>query len=125
MRKVIEMPSPEDRERVLQLAQIGATEETIAAELQIPLQRLKKQFRRELKQGEAKGKHRILENLYEAAAPGSNNTAATFWVKSRCGWRDTGVPPVAPQMIKRVLKFVLHRDSKPEQRPPKPGIPHE
>ncbi len=122
MGKFFELPSPENRDRVLQLARFGAAEETIAAELQIPLKRLRKQFRRELQQGEAEGKHRILENVYYSAA-GSNNAATTFWIKSRCGWRDTGVPPVPPQIVKPVLKIVLHRDPAPKPKPHEPGIP--
>jgi len=122
MENRLEMPSPEDRERVSQLARIGASEETIAAELLISRTRLKKYFRRELKQGEAKGKHTILENLYEAAASGSSNAATTFWVKSKCGWRDTGVPPMPPQIIKSVLQIVRRPDPPAEQRSPEPGI---
>jgi hypothetical protein len=109
MEKLFEIPSPEDRERVSQLARIGATEETIAAELRLPVKRLKKQFRRELQQGDAKGKHEILANLYEAAASGSNNAATTFWVKSKCGWRDTGASAEAVQIIKAVLEITPSR----------------
>jgi hypothetical protein len=122
MGKLLEMPSPEDRERVSQLARIGASEETIAAELQIPRKRLKKQFRRELKQGEARGKHQILENFYEAAASGSNNAATTFWVKSRCGWRDTGAPAEPPQIIKPILRILAGPGAAAERRPHEPGI---
>jgi hypothetical protein len=42
---------------------MGASDESVAAELRIPLKRLKKQFRRALEQGHAQGKHEILETL--------------------------------------------------------------
>src|SRR5581483_7336953 len=105
MGQLLEMPSLRDKERVAQLARVGASEESIAAELQIPVKRLKKRFRRELEQGHAQGKHQVLENLYQAATSGSNNTVTTFWVKSRCGWRDTGASTESTQMINAVLQI--------------------
>jgi hypothetical protein len=106
MGQLLEMPSLRDKERVAQLARVGATEESIAAELQIPVKRLKKRFRRELEQGQAQGKHQILENLYEAARSGSNNTVTTFWVKARCGWRDTGTSVETTQIVRPVLRLI-------------------
>lgn len=78
------------KHRVAQLAAFGATEEDIAADLQIPLKRLQKRFRVELERGSASGKHEVLGKLFESARSGSNISATALWVKARCGWRDTG-----------------------------------
>ena len=93
------------KHRVEQLAQFGATPEGIAAELQIPVGRVRKRFRRELERGEAMGKHTVLQKLFENAASGNNMPATSLWVKSRCGWRDTGASPQSQTVIHSVLKI--------------------
>lgn len=97
MGKILFMPAVEDRDRVRKLAGIGASEEDIAAQLQIPLKRLQKRFRRELAEGAALGKTEALEKLHAMATSGSNTSATIFFVKARCGWRDTGAAPAEPQ----------------------------
>jgi hypothetical protein len=95
----------QQRQRVEQLAQFGATPEDIAAELQIPVKRVQKRFRRELERGHAIGKHTVLEKLFLNAASGNNMPATSLWVKSRCGWRDTGASPQSQTVIHSVLKI--------------------
>lgn len=82
--------------QVRELAAIGAREEDIAAQLQIPLKKLKKIFKRELADGAAEGKTRVLKKLHDIALAGENTQALLFWVKSRCGWRDTGAASDGP-----------------------------
>jgi hypothetical protein len=90
MGRLLYMPSIEDRERVRHMAATGATEDDIAAVIQMPVKRLKKVYRLELEQGEAQGKQQVRDKLYEIVESGKNLTALMFWVKARCGWRDTG-----------------------------------
>ncbi len=97
MGKLLHMPSVDQKERVRNLVRIGTAEQDIADELQIPLKRLQKRFRRELEKASAEGKTGVLQKLYDMATSGSNTTATIFWVKAKCGWRDTGAAPVAPQ----------------------------
>ena len=106
--------------RVEKLAGLGATEEDIAAELQIPVKRLQKRFRRELARGNALGKHRILERLYEQADSGKNTSAIALWVKARCGWRDSGSTPDGPTYINSLLEIQIRPDP---NAPPKPLNP--
>ena len=96
------------KKRVERLAQIGATPEDIAADLQIPLKRLQKRFRRELERGEALGKHTVLEKLFDNASSGNNMAATSLWVKARCGWRDTGASGNAASTIESVLQIVTN-----------------
>ena len=103
------------KRRVERLAQVGATEEDIAAELQIPLKRLQKRFRRELERGAVAGKHHVLEALFENAQSGSNMAATSLWVKAKCGWRDTGLSSNSPSVIHSILEIV----SKPKCAPEK------
>jgi hypothetical protein len=90
MGRLLYMPSIHEREQVRNWASTGAAEEDIAVQLDIPVKRVRKLFRRELQLGEAGGKQRVLDKLHEVATSGSNITAMIFWVKSKCGWRDSG-----------------------------------
>lgn len=104
MEQLFKIPSADHRHRVENLARIGAAEEDIAAELHIPLKRLRKRFSRELERGSAKGRNEVLEELFDKAKSGSNVTATSLWVKARCGWRDTGTAYHSPVVIHSVLK---------------------
>jgi hypothetical protein len=81
----------EHRQRVREWSMAGATQEEVAQWLGMPLKRVHRLFRAELREGEAHGKQTILKKLYEAASSGENLNAMLFWVKAKCGWRDTGV----------------------------------
>lgn len=91
MGKLFQMPSQQDRQRVRNWSMTGATREEIAGWLGMPLKRVQRLFRLELREGEAEGKQAVLNKLYTAASSGENLTAMMFWVKAKCGWRDTGV----------------------------------
>jgi hypothetical protein len=96
--------SPADElQRVAALARTGATEENIAAELQIPLKRLQKRYRREIERNRATAKNEMLAHLYESAR--SNNTAAMFWIRSQCGWRDTGPSPETTIVLLPIIEI--------------------
>ncbi len=112
--------SEAQKSRVERLAQIGATEEDIAAELQLPLKRLQKRFRRQLEQGSVQGRHQVLEQLYENAQSGSNMAAASLWLKAKCGWRDTGPSAHAPAITHSILEIVS-KDVASKTQCPKDG----
>ena len=90
MRRLLQMPSDQDRLAVRERVMAGATEDDISAYLDIPVKRVKKLFRREFEEGAAEAKHAVLWNLFEAARSGANTTASIFCAKARFGWRDTG-----------------------------------
>ena len=100
--------------RVERLAQIGATPEDIATELQIPLKRLQKRFRRDLERAAVQGKHQVLEKLFESATSGSNFQTMSLWVKARCGWRDTGVSSSSPSTVYSVLEVTTQSTCSPK-----------
>lgn len=92
-----------ETQKITALARIGASEEDIAAELQIPLKRLQKRYRREIEKSRATAKNEMLAHLYETAKSHGNTTATMFWVKTQCGWRDTGASETV--RFKRVMKI--------------------
>jgi hypothetical protein len=97
--------TPEDRLRVRQLAAIGLSDDDIACQLRLPLPKLQKLFRLELAEGAATGRERALQQLHDVALGGENTNALTFWIKSRCGWRDTGTIHSSSQIIRHCYRF--------------------
>ncbi len=116
MEQLLKLPAAAHPGRVERLACIGAAEEDIAAELHIPLKRLRKRFRRELERGGAKGRIEVLEELFEKAKSGSNLTATSLWVKARCGWRDTGTVDHSPAIIHSVLSINMRSNENDPNR---------
>jgi hypothetical protein len=96
-------PTFEDQLRVRDLAAIGLSEDDIATQLRLPLPKLHKVFKQELKEGAATGREHAIKKLHTAAMSGDNPHALAFWIKSRCGWRDTGVPQNASSFLRSVL----------------------
>jgi hypothetical protein len=120
MAQLLEMPLSGDQNhnaRVERLAAVGAREEEIAADLQIPVKRLRKRFRVELERGNARGKHAVLENLYDTALACTQLSATALWVKARCGWRDTGSSAQSATQINSSLKIITTAPSCPKEIP--------
>ena len=114
--------TPADQLRVRELAAIGMSNTDIAAQLRLPLAKLQKVFRLELLEGAADGREDALKKLHDIAKSGKNFNALTFWVKARCGWRDTGTTQSTIQVIRHAFAF---SEEKPKKRPPEsdpPGI---
>ena len=93
-----------EKREVADRVQAGASEDDLAAYLNMPVERVKRMFRRDLEYHTADAKHQVLSKLYDAAKSGTNTTAAVFWAKARYGWRDTGTrdnttPMVWPRLI--------------------------
>ena len=85
--------------QVEDLARVGASEEDIAAELDMSLETLCSQFDKELKRGSASGRNQVLRTFFGKVVSGENIGALTTWVKSRCGWRDTAVTQMQPNIV--------------------------
>ncbi|HEX7361417.1 MAG TPA: hypothetical protein VF283_13085 [Bryobacteraceae bacterium] len=107
------IPTPDDQLRVRELAAIGLSDEDIASQLRLPLPQLQKRFKLELKSGAAEGREQVLKKLHTSALSGENLSALIFWVKARCGWRDTGTTQSAPQVIRYRPAFV--QETEPSQ----------
>ena len=102
----------EDQLLVRELSAIGLSDDDIAAQLRLRLPRFQKIFKLELKLGAAEGREQALRKLHAMAISGENFQALSLFVKSRCGWRDTGPTPSASPITSRLFVFK-----------PKTGIP--
>ncbi|MGH9654237.1 MAG: hypothetical protein ACRD6B_12340 [Bryobacteraceae bacterium] len=100
------IPNPGDPLRVRELAAIGLSDADIACQLRLSLPKLQKKFKLELQSGAAEGREQALRKLHTIALSGENVSALTFWVKARCGWRDTGTTQSAPQVIRHLTAFM-------------------
>ncbi len=98
-------PTPDDRLRVRELAAIGMSDDDIASQLPLALPRFQKIFKLELQSGAAQGREQALSKLHSIAVSGKNLAALTFWVKARCGWRDTGTTQSTTQVIRHLSMF--------------------
>jgi len=107
MTRVRFIPSQEQRDEVRRLAATGAVDSDISAQLDIPEKKLRKLFRSELRKGAAAANQQALDKLHDFVSSGDNLSAIIFWLKAKCGWRDTGaaagggVTVVSPKLIIR------------------------
>lgn len=102
IRKLI---SYSDRVRVRELAAVGASQEDIAAPLRLPLPTFQRIFKNDLQEGAAHGRELALKRLHAIAISGNSVPTLNFWVKSQCGWRDTGASEGTPQLSREVIIF--------------------
>ncbi len=76
----------------------------------LALPKFQKIFKLELKNGAAEGREQALRKLHTIAMSGKNLAALTFWIKARCGWRDTGTTTSAARVIRHVTVFKPEAD---------------
>ena len=107
----------EDQLLVRELSAIGLSDDDIAAQLRLRLPRFQKIFKLELKLGAAEGREQALRKLHAMAISGENFQALSLFVKSRCGWRDTGPTQSTTRVIRRVIRFMPETE-KPEKLGP-------
>lgn len=83
-------PTPKEREQVIALTAMGATEFEISLVLQLSEPTVRKHFQTELMTGRITANARVAESLFRQAthATKPNVTAAIFWLKARAGWSD-------------------------------------
>ena len=84
-------PTPEDRQKVEQMAAFGLTQEQIASIMGISKKTLENHYRVELDQGVAKATVVVAQSLVRTATQGKGMpavTAAIFFLKTRARWRE-------------------------------------
>ncbi|HEX4158071.1 MAG TPA: hypothetical protein VHY79_06320, partial [Rhizomicrobium sp.] len=89
----------------------------IAARLRLTPMELNERFGHELKYGAAHGREQALRKLHSLAIAGDNVSLLTFWIKSRCGWRDTGSPQDLLKIVRHIIAFGLEGGT-PLDHPP-------
>jgi len=104
---LVQLITNDERLKVQERIKAGAAEEDLAAYLNMPVERVKRMFRRDLALYTAEAKHEVLSKLFESAKSGNNTTAGIFWTKSRYGWRDAGVREGAAQLPWTKLKVEI------------------
>ncbi len=94
------------RKMVKAMASLGCRHEDIARMMEMTPKTLRKHFRSELDTGAIEANNKVVQSLFEMATTGKNPTAAIFWAKTRCGWRersrDADPSPETPQIIVKV-----------------------
>jgi hypothetical protein len=94
------------RKMVKAMASLGCRHEDIATIMEMTPKTLRKHFRSELDKGAIEANSKVVQSLFEMATTGKNPTAAIFWTKARCGWRerprDAEESPGTSQIIVRV-----------------------
>lgn len=84
-------PSAETRAQVEALAGYGIQQEQIAQYLAIDAKTLRKHYRKELDGGATKANVMVARALHKNATDNANVAAQIFWMKTRCGWKETAV----------------------------------
>jgi len=77
------VPTDKERQQVERMVGLGLTQEQIAKILNIAESTLKKYFREELDNGEAKANSAVAQNLFGIAT-----SRAIFWMKTRGKWKE-------------------------------------
>ena len=122
MPKQLYIPTPDDPVLVFDLASIGASHEDIAAQLGLKVPKLRKVFGAQLKKGAAAGREQALRTLHATVVKGKHAGLLTFWIKSQCGWRDTGSAEALVQVVREVL--CVRPETKPKPEPSLENTPH-
>ena len=85
-------PSSEQRKEIGNMSAMGIPDSQIADIYGITVKKLRKHCKKELKSGVAAKNLEVLQSLYNMATEG-HATAAIFWAKTRCGFRDAASEP--------------------------------
>ena len=110
------IPTLEDQRRVRELAAIGLSDSDIAAQLHLAVPKLQKLFKLQLEHGAAEGREQALRKLHAIAISGENLSALTFWIKARCGWRDTGATQSGTEVIRHLTILGQEPEPPPEEK---------
>lgn len=84
-------PTPELRKQVEAMSGLGITQAQIGLVVGVSDQTLRKHYREQLDRGSAVANTKVLSNLFTWATSSRNGavTAAIFWAKTRCGFKET------------------------------------
>lgn len=80
-------PNKDDRLKVVQMFETGATTEQVAQVLDISVSTVRKHFKKEIRLGKLTANTAVAGALYKNAMKG-NVAAQIFWCKAQMGWRD-------------------------------------
>jgi len=86
-------PTPQTRQKVEIMAAGGFPQASIAGVLEIAEKTLRKHYELELKHGAAKISNAVASKLVAKALAG-DTTSMIFYLKTRCGWKETTVNEV-------------------------------
>jgi hypothetical protein len=110
-------PTDESRARVIELAKVGVTQDSIAVILGIAPKTLRKYYASELKLGRALATEKVANKLFSMGVEQGNVTALIFWLKSRDGWSDRGpsdgdddAEPEPVKIIRRTIDATKPKD---------------
>jgi len=82
-------PNDKDRRIVEQMAIGGARQSDVAAVLDVDAKTLRKYYRKELDTSAARANAQVAGTLFKIATSGESAAASIFWMKSRCGWKES------------------------------------
>lgn len=104
----------DDRARAARLAGYGLKHDQIASELGISVSTLQRRFSAELKRGHATAAAKVAATAYELATSGTCPPMTMFWLKTRCGWKETAVQEITgkdggPLELSNAKSVLLHR----------------
>ena len=83
--------SPEDREKVTNMAKLGIQQSKIAGTFGKSAKTLRKHCSKELAEGALEADVKVLDSLYDMAKSKRNPACTIFWAKTRCGYRYSGL----------------------------------
>lgn len=88
-------PNKRDSTQVETLAGMGATEEFIAAHLNLTPEQLREYYSKPLTHGQEEANLRVAETFFEMATSGENAQATIAWLKMRAPekWSERPAPP--------------------------------
>lgn len=85
------VPTAGDRKQALELIGFGHRSEDVARVLGISKRTLEKYFRAELDEGHVRTNIAVQQTAYQMATSGQHVAMTIFWLKTRCGWKETTV----------------------------------
>lgn len=84
-------PTDATAAQVESLSAYGVRHDEIAKYLEIDPKTLRKHYRTQLDKGAIKANVAVARALHKNATDGNNVAAQIFWMKTRCGWKETAV----------------------------------
>lgn len=115
------VPTDEQRESVKEMKAGGMTTVNIAGVIGCSDVTLEKYFRTELDQGKAEVDRKVMGALFKMAMSGECPAATFFYLKTRCGWRESDILEITgkdggplPKLIVEIIQSD-QPDSNPEK----------
>lgn len=86
---------------VEEMARLGQRDSDIALKLRVAESTLKKHHAGDLSLGRIDANTKVMETAFAMATSGRDTAMTIFWLKTRCGWKETNVVQVQelPQVV--------------------------